>query len=156
LEQRKALTILTPHMAEFSVLSNVPLDKVLSNPLTYMNDLIDETSCSFVLKGPNTFLGFPNDKIFINSFPNDGLAKGGSGDVLSGMIGGIISQVKSDSNIFKKTEKIYEATSLAVCLHTLAGKFALQKYGNFSMTARSLIKNLPKAFRYLFNLSVKE
>jgi NAD(P)H-hydrate epimerase len=156
LAKRKGPTILTPHMAEFSVLSNVPLDKILSDPLTYMNDLIDETNCSFVLKGPTTFLGFPNDKIFINHFPNDGLAKGGSGDVLSGMIGGIISQVKADSNVYKKTEKVYNATALAVCLHTLAGKFSSEKYGNFSMTAGSLIKNLPKAFRHLFNLSVKE
>ncbi len=155
LSQRKAPTILTPHMAEFSVLSNVPLDLVLSNPLTYMKDLIDETNCSFVMKGPTTFLGFPNDKTYINHFPNDGLAKGGSGDVLSGIIGGIIGQVKTESNVYKKTEKVYDATSLAVCLHTLAGKFASQKYGNFSMTAGSLIKNLPNAFSYLFNLSCK-
>jgi NAD(P)H-hydrate repair Nnr-like enzyme with NAD(P)H-hydrate dehydratase domain len=84
------------------------------------------------------------------------LAKGGSGDVLSGIIGGIISQVKTDANVYKKPEKIYEATSLAVCLHTLAGRFASEKYGNFSMTAGSIIKNLPKAFSHLFNLSKKD
>jgi ADP-dependent NAD(P)H-hydrate dehydratase / NAD(P)H-hydrate epimerase len=156
LSKRKGPTILTPHMAEFSVLSGVPVEKVLSNPLTYMQELIDETNCSFVLKGPTTFLGFPNDEILINHFPNDGLAKGGSGDVLSGIIGGIISQVKTDANVYKKPEKIYEATSLAVCLHTLAGKFASEKYGNFSMTAGSIIKNLPKAFFHLFNLSKKD
>lgn len=156
LSKRKGPTILTPHMAEFSVLSGVPLEQVLSNPLTHIKELVDETNCSFVLKGPVTFLGFPNDEILINHFPNDGLAKGGSGDVLSGIIGGILSQVKAEANVYKKPEKLYEATSLAVCLHTLAGKFASEQYGNFSMTARSLIKNLPNAFKYLFDLSGKE
>ena len=122
-----------------------------------MNDLIDETNCSFVLKGPTTFSGFPNDKIFINHFPNDGLAKGGSGDVLSGMIGGIISKLRPIQMYIRKPKKFIMPLRSLYAFHTLAGKFSSEKYGNFSMTAGSLIKNLPKAFRHLFlNLSVKE
>jgi len=152
LSHRKAPTILTPHIAEFAAFTGIPRADILTDPLGPLKEVIDETNCCFVIKGPCSFVGNPNGEVFINYFPNDGMATGGSGDVLAGIIGGFLAQIRpevSTSGMFRDPEKYYEAVNLGVCLHTLAGKYAALKHGTFSMTANSIIKSFPRAFKEL-------
>jgi len=159
LRQRKAPTILTPHIAEFADFTGISREDILTDPLGPLRNVIDETNCTFVIKGPCTFVGNPNGEIFINYFPNDGMATGGSGDVLAGIIGGFLAQIQpttSTSGMFRDPERYYEAVNLGVCLHTLAGKYAAIKHGKFSMTAGSIIESFPRAFKELSYFGQKD
>ncbi|MCO4794157.1 MAG: NAD(P)H-hydrate dehydratase [Bacteriovoracaceae bacterium] len=151
-QRRKAPTILTPHMGEFSAFIDVPTEKVLENPIGYLKELVDQTNSCIVMKGSCTYLGFPNGEVYINYFPNDGLATGGSGDVLAGMLGGLLAQYlpeKKISGMFEDKEKIYQALCLGVAVHTLSGKHAAEQLGVRSMTAGSIIDHFTLAFKEL-------
>ncbi|MBT6326608.1 MAG: NAD(P)H-hydrate dehydratase, partial [Bdellovibrionales bacterium] len=104
LETRKGPMVLTPHIGEFSRFAGLSSQEVLEQPLENLKLIVDRTNCSIILKDACTFLGFPNGEIYVNYSPNDGLASGGSGDVLAGMIGGYLAQYSQNTNkkqIFK-------------------------------------------------------
>lgn len=82
----KAPVILTPHPAEMARLCNTTVDVIEANRIKYAKKFAVENNCYLVLKGVNTIVATPNGRIFFNTTGNDGLATGGSGDVLSGMI----------------------------------------------------------------------
>jgi ADP-dependent NAD(P)H-hydrate dehydratase / NAD(P)H-hydrate epimerase len=150
LAQRKFPTILTPHMGEFAQLCGLQVDQVLEDPIGHLKTLVDQTNCSIVLKGACTFLGFPNGEIHINYYPNDGMASGGSGDVLAGILGGLLAQIPVDrkrSGMFDNKTKFYETLRLGVAVHTLAGKYAVEKLGPRFMSAGSIIDSLSTAFQ---------
>ncbi len=152
LSQRKWPTILTPHMGEFADFAQTEIDKVLENPMEYLKTMVDRTNSCILMKGACSYLGLPNGEIYINYFPNDGMASGGSGDVLAGILGGLLAQspmeVKS-SSMFANKEVVYDAIKLGLTAHTLAGKHAAIKEGARSMTAGSLIEHLSDAFKEL-------
>lgn len=155
LAQRKGLTVLTPHVGEFSDLAGVAKEKVLEKPLKYLKEVIDQTNSCILVKSACSFLGFPTGEIFINYFPNDGMATGGSGDVLAGIIGGLLAQVSSDkekSAIFRNSESLHESVCLAVLIHSLAGKHASLKLGRRSMSAGAIIDHLPNSFHEIENI----
>lgn len=152
LAQRKFPTILTPHMGEFADFVGSTVEKVSEDPIPFLKDLVDKTNSSVILKGPCTFLGFPNGEIHINYFPNDGMATGGSGDVLAGILGGLLAQIPVDrtrSSIFDNKKDFYSALKLGVAVHTLAGKHAAEKVGERAMSAGTIIEHLTDAFRDL-------
>lgn len=152
LAQRKWPTILTPHMGEFSDFAKTEKEKVLENPMEYLKTMVDRTNSCILMKGACSYLGLPNGEIHINYFPNDGMASGGSGDVLAGILGGLLAQspmeVKS-SAMFANKEVVYDALKLGITAHTLAGKHAALSEGARSMTAGSLINHLKDAFKEL-------
>lgn len=78
--------ILTPHPAEMARLCNTTVDVIESNRVKFAKKFAVDNNCYLVLKGTNTIVATPNGRIFFNTTGNDGLATGGSGDVLSGMI----------------------------------------------------------------------
>lgn len=82
----KAPVILTPHPAEMARLCDTTTDDIQSNRVKFAKKFAVENDCYLVLKGTNTIVATPNGRIFFNTTGNDGLATGGSGDVLSGMI----------------------------------------------------------------------
>ncbi len=149
LTQRKWPTILTPHFGEFADFAKTEKEKVLENPMEYLRSMVDKTNSCILMKGPCSYLGLPNGEIHINYFPNDGMASGGSGDVLAGILGGLLAQspmeVKS-SSMFANKDVVYNALKLGICAHTLAGKYAAKTEGARAMTAGSLISNLGHAF----------
>jgi NAD(P)H-hydrate epimerase len=152
LRDRKAPTILTPHIGEFAHFCGQEIDVVLRSPMTFLKELVDETQCSIVMKGACTYLGFPNGELYVNYFPNDGMASGGSGDVLAGILGGLLAQVPVDTNvskIFFDKKEYFEAVCLGVVAHTLAGKHAVRSLGSRAMTAGSITEFLSPAFREL-------
>lgn len=150
--RRKAPTILTPHMGEFAGFSGLSVEEVTSRPIQCLRELVDQTNSSIVMKGPTTYLGFPNGEVYINYFPNDGMASGGSGDVLAGIIGGLLAQLPDErrtSQMFEDKKRYYDAICAAVAAHTLAGKIARDALGARAMTALSIVDHLSHAFKEL-------
>lgn len=152
LKSRKGATILTPHVGEFAGFIGSKVDEVLERPIQYLKELVDEINCCVVMKDACTFLGFPNGEVYLNYFPNDGMATGGTGDVLAGILGGLLVQSAGDikkASMFEDKSSIYESLCLGVVVHSLAGKFASEESGVRSMTAGSIIESLSSAFEEL-------
>lgn len=82
----KAPLIMTPHPAEMARICDVSIQDIQSNRVGFAKKFAVEHNCFLVLKGTNTIVATPNGEVFFNTTGNSGLATGGSGDVLSGMI----------------------------------------------------------------------
>jgi ADP-dependent NAD(P)H-hydrate dehydratase / NAD(P)H-hydrate epimerase len=126
--------ILTPHPKEFERIAGPAANDWERHNLA--SDFAKTHHCVLVLKGAYTSIHLPDGRTWFNATGNPGMAKGGSGDVLTGIITALLAQKYS-------TE---EAAILGVYLHGLAGDFAANKYGMWSMTARDLISCLGEAF----------
>ncbi len=127
-------SILTPHPKEFDRLfgaSNSAYDR-----LQQQLEQSKAHSLFILVKGAHSSLSTPSGEVFFNSTGNPGMAKGGSGDVLTGMITSILASNNSPK----------EAVILAMYLHGLAGDKAKKKYTEYAMSATNLIDKLPKAF----------
>lgn len=135
--KRKGRTVLTPHPGEMARLLGVSKDLILHDPVKAVRDAVAKTHATVVLKGAATLVSSPDDVIYLNHYPNDGMATAGSGDVLAGMIGGLLGQGLDP----------FRATLLAIYLHSLAGDFAAQHLGHRSMTAPDIIENISNAFK---------
>ena len=81
-----APVIITPHPAEMARLCNTTVDSIEGNRVKYAKNFAVENNVYLVLKGANTIVATPNGELYFNTTGNDGLATGGSGDVLAGMI----------------------------------------------------------------------
>jgi len=108
-ENRKGVVI-TPHPAEFSRLTGKTVDDIQSDRITEAKNFAIDYNTVVVLKGVNTVIAAPTGECFINTTGNAGLAKGGSGDVLTGMIASFTAQ----------GVELFYAAVLAVYLHGLA------------------------------------
>lgn len=97
--------------------------------------LAEQYRCVVALKGRGTIVT-NGERLYVNETGNSGMATGGSGDVLTGVIAGLIGQKLP----------AFEAAVLGVYLHGLAGDFAAEEYGRLSMTAEDVISFLPVAF----------
>lgn len=154
---RNAPTVLTPHYGEFARFAGIDYSEVEKAPVDCLTKLIDQINCSVILKGPCTYLGFPDGNIFFNYLPNDGMATGGVGDVLAGMLGGLLGQDQELKNNDRPLAYRYRAMNESICLavyvHSMAGKFAAQKYGVRAMTASSITEVFPEAFNQV-NLEI--
>jgi NAD(P)H-hydrate epimerase len=134
-ERKKASVILTPHPGEMvriwkSVFrKDMPTDRKEQAVM-----LAEKTGCTVVLKGASTVVA-DSEKVYVNTTGNAGMATAGSGDVLTGVIAAIAGQGLCD----------FDAAQLGVYVHGLAGDIAGEKYGEISMTAKEILKKLPKA-----------
>ena len=137
-QKRGGPTVLTPHPGEMARLLGKSKEEVVGDPVKAVEEAVDRTHAVVVLKGAATLIASP-DRIYLNHYPNDGMATAGSGDVLSGIIGGLLGQHMDP----------FLATQLGVFLHSLAGDFAAKQYGHRSMTANSIIENIANAFQNL-------
>ncbi len=97
-----------------------------------------EHGCIMVLKGANTVVAFPDGKTYVNRSGNPGLARGGSGDALTGIMGALLCQFPAD-----------KAVPLAVYLHGLAGDIAAGEKGEYGMTITDVIDALPQAMKLI-------
>jgi NAD(P)H-hydrate epimerase len=132
-----ANSILTPHPKEFERLVgkwNSDEDKIKK-----LKQLCNEHSIYVLLKSSKTILCSPNGDLFINTTGNPGLAKGGSGDVLTGMLLAFFSQGYSTK----------EAALLAIFLHGLAADLAVVEKTEYGLLASDLIEFIPKAFKVI-------
>ncbi|MEO0075459.1 MAG: NAD(P)H-hydrate dehydratase, partial [candidate division WOR-3 bacterium] len=127
--------IITPHPGEFERLFGIKTSIVNQNRIEICRKYAQNFSLHIVLKGTPTVIGTPTGNIYINPTGNSGLAKGGSGDVLTGMIAGFLAQgVKPEI-----------AACLGVYLHGLSADIAVKKKTEYSLLATDLIKTLPQA-----------
>jgi NAD(P)H-hydrate epimerase len=137
LVKRKGMTVLTPHPGEMARLLDVNKEVVRQDPTKALRDAVAMTHSTVMLKGAATLVSSPDDVLYLNHYPNDGMATAGSGDVLAGMIGGLLGQGMDP----------FKGTLLAIYLHSLAGDFAAQSLGHRSMTAPDIIENISHAFK---------
>ncbi len=130
--------IITPHPGELSRLLGISIAEVEADRVNAVLTAAQRFDCVAVLKGATTLIATPNGRLRVNMEPNDALARGGTGDVLAGLIAGLAA--KSDP---------FDAASLGVYIHSLSAKFASERYTRYAMTAGDLIDYLPRAFREL-------
>ncbi|MBI4531573.1 MAG: NAD(P)H-hydrate dehydratase [Candidatus Latescibacteria bacterium] len=136
--------VLTPHAGEFSRLTGLSVETILSDPIDTAGDFAKEFGVSVVLKGAPTVIADPSGKRFINPTGNAGMATGGMGDVLTGVIAGLIGQGMAP----------LEASVAGVYLHGLAGDLAINRIGGLGLLAGELIGELPGAIREIKMKSV--
>lgn len=129
--------ILTPHPGEFARLLGLPLRDVIRRKLELAPAFAQERGVYLVLKGYRTLVCTPDGRTFINPTGNPGMATGGSGDVLSGMIASFLMQ----------DEDALQAALAAVYLHGLSGDLAAEKTGQRALVAGDLIRFLPAALK---------
>ena len=132
-------TILTPHLKEFERIAGKTGNSFLR--LERQAEFAAKHNCIVVLKGAHTSIATPHGKIYFNSTGNPGMATGGSGDVLTGMILALLSRGYSAE----------EAAVTGVFLHGLAGDIAAAKSGQESIIASDIIENTGYAFNKISN-----
>lgn len=137
LVKRRAPTVLTPHPGEMSRFLGVDKEEIVRDPVGTVRKAVTLSHGVVLLKGAATLISSPDEILYLNHYPNDGMATAGSGDVLSGIIGGLLSQGMNS----------LDATLLGVYLHSLAGDFAAQQQGVRAMTAPDILDNLSHAFK---------
>lgn len=136
LKKRKGRTIITPHPGEMSRLLGQEIKKT-KNQENIVKKLAMETKIIVCLKGYKTIVASPGGEVYINKTGNSGMASGGTGDVLTGIIASFVGQGMND----------FSATVVSVYLHGLAGDIAAGKKGKFSLIASDIIEYLPDAFK---------
>jgi NAD(P)H-hydrate epimerase len=97
-------------------------------------DFAQKYNCVMVLKGHRTIAAFPDGEVYISTHGNPGMAKGGSGDVLTGMIAAMMGQLP-----------LKKAVTTAIYLHGYAGDLCCEEKGEYAMTATDVIEMLPLA-----------
>jgi len=142
LQRRLSNVIITPHPKEASRLLSCSLEDVLSDIEKTAVEISNKYKCITVLKTHKTFVCSPNGRKYTNTTGNNSMAKAGSGDVLAGMIAGLVAQ-KLD---------LFEAAALGVYLHGLCGDFAKEKLTEYSVMAEDLISCIPESLKlYISN-----
>ncbi len=138
LAARRVETVLTPHPGELGRLLGVSTAQIQEDRVAAARGAAEETGAIVVLKGHLSLIA-SGTAVFVNPTGNPGMATGGSGDVLTGLIAGLIAQGLD----------ALDATVLAVYLHGLAGDLAAGRLGEIALAAGDLIEMLPAAFAAL-------
>jgi len=137
LDRRKdRITILTPHDGEFA---RVGGDLSHGDRIRAAREFAVQHGCVLVLKGHRTVTATPAGNVLVNTTGNSGLAKGGSGDVLTGVIAALLAQGCTAAR----------AAALGVWLHGRAGDLAAERLTEYAMTPEDVMGALPGAFREL-------
>jgi ADP-dependent NAD(P)H-hydrate dehydratase / NAD(P)H-hydrate epimerase len=137
--------ILTPHPGEMARLLGSTVEAVQKDRLNLARSFAIEHHVTVVLKGHRTLVVHPDGNAWVNSTGNPGMATGGTGDILTGIVAGLVAQ---------NSEHVFEAVVAAVFLHGLAGDAARDSVGEYSLTATDLITALPEAFRRVHTTAV--
>ena len=132
-------TILTPHPGEMARLAGVSTAEVQADREGVATRFAATHGVVVVLKGFETLVAHPDGRLAINTTGNNGMATGGTGDILAGLLGGLLAQGVS----------AWDSAQLGVWLHGAAGDAAAKKYTARAMIARDVITCLPDAFAAL-------
>ena len=144
LGQREAATILTPHPGEMARLLGATVRDVEGDRIGVARRFAQEHRVVLVLKGARTLIAFPDGQLRINSTGNPGMASGGMGDVLTGLLGGLLAQGM----------KATDAAVLGVYLHGLAGDRLAARLGDAGLLASELAGELPATRRALIHQEI--
>lgn len=127
--------IFTPHEMEFARLIGKTSEEVSANRLELSKKFATENGVTLILKGPHTIVTAPDGTQYINTTGNPGMATGGSGDVLAGLLASFEAYMSNET----------EAAVLAVYVHGVAGDIAARSNSMTSVTAGSICENIPNA-----------
>ncbi len=139
LTEKQAPCIVTPHPGEMARLQGTSTADVQADRENSARKFARDFDCTVVLKGRDTIVCSEEDLCCMNPTGNSGLAKGGTGDVLAGIVGGLLAQGM----------QCIDAAALGVYLHGLAGDLAAKANTERGMTAGDVVECLPQAWRLL-------
>lgn len=137
LRSAKAPIVITPHIGEMSRLISLPRDKIVKAKEKVAKKFANQYNVVCVLKGYRTVVADPKGKVYVNLTGNPGMATGGAGDVLTGMIASFIGQ----------GIKPFDAAKMGVFLHGFAGDLAAEEKGEVSLIASDILNKLPDAIK---------
>jgi NAD(P)H-hydrate epimerase len=147
LHGRGRTVVITPHPGEMSRLTGLSIAEIQANRLEVARKFAREHELIVVLKGHRTLIASPEGTTWVNPTGNPGMATGGTGDILTGVVAGLIAQ---------HPKQALEAATLAVYLHGLAGDLACESLGETSLVATDLLRFLPRAFARVRNEQSEE
>ena len=124
--------IITPHPGEMSRLTGLSVTEIQLNRIETAISFAKEYGVTVLLKGANTVIADKNDRLYINRTGNPSMARGGSGDVLTGLIAGLVPQ----------TEDVFDAVCTACYIHAGTADFVVKKMGALSATPSRVIGNI--------------
>ena len=133
--------VLTPHPGEMARLTGLAVKEIQSNRAGVAHEFAQKYKLNLVLKGFRTLTAGPDGQIWVNPTGNPGMATGGTGDVLTGLIAGLLAQ--------HSTRQVTQVAAAAVYLHGSAGDLAANDLGQHSMIAGDVLENVSRAFKLL-------
>ena len=133
-----ALRVLTPHPGEMSRLTGKTVEQIQDNRLTMVREFASSFKAHIVLKGHRTLVAAPGGEVRVNPTGSPAMATGGTGDVLTGIMAGLLAQFGKDP---------MTAFAASVYLHGLAGEIAAEELTEQSVVATDLLRYLPQAMR---------
>jgi hydroxyethylthiazole kinase-like uncharacterized protein yjeF len=137
LKKRKAPVVVTPHPGEMARLLGIPSSEVQQDRIGIAERFARDNHITVVLKGAGTVVAAPSGDVFVNTTGNPGMATGGTGDALTGIIGSLLAQ--GYGTVW--------AACLGVYLHGIAGDLAAAEKGEAGMIAGDLIEKIPEAIK---------
>ncbi len=159
LNGQKRVLVLTPHPGEFARLLGRSTADVQADRVPLARDFAQQHGLHLVLKGHRTIYASPSGQVFVNSTGNPGMATGGSGDVLTGILAGLLGQAllalpsadrgsdgKKPFEAASQFTPLEEVIALGIYLHGLAGDLAAETQGEKSLVASDIMASLPAAF----------
>ena len=136
LERAKHPVILTPHGGEFARICDVPVSEDAEQTV---RAFAEKHRCVLLLKGHTTLIAGPDGRVMRNPFGNAGMAKGGSGDVLSGIILSLLGQGVPS----------FDAAACGAYIHSRAGDLCAARLGQYSMTPTDLLDTIAQVLKPL-------
>jgi NAD(P)H-hydrate epimerase len=130
--------VLTPHPGEMARLAGITVAEVQANRLEVARSFAQRLGVTLVLKGARTLIAHPDGRVAVNTTGNPGMAKGGSGDLLTGLIAGLLAQHPAEPA---------RAVEAAVYLHGLAADLAVRAGDEHTLLATDSLAQLSRAFR---------
>jgi hydroxyethylthiazole kinase-like uncharacterized protein yjeF len=138
LKEKPGGLVITPHPGEMARLTGLTIPAVQRDRLNVARNFARGHELIVVLKGNRTLVAQPDGTVWVNTTGNPGMSTGGTGDILTGMVAGLIAQ---------NPDRVADAVIAAVHLHGLAGDVARESMGEHSLVATDLLTALPEAFR---------
>lgn len=135
--------VITPHFLEMSRLTGIAVPEISNDTKNTSKDFAKKHSLVCVLKDHNTVISDGGEDIYINKRGNNGMATAGSGDVLAGVVGGILAQASRQ----EKSESLLTYAALGVYIHSVAGDVAAERLGEYSLMASDIIDAIPTVLK---------
>jgi NAD(P)H-hydrate epimerase len=142
--QSGRVRVLTPHPGEMARLTGKSTAEIQFSRVDSARSFASESQVTLVLKGERTLIAFPDGRVWINPTGTPAMGKGGSGDILTGLVAGLLGQYTKYSD---------QAVAAAVYVHGLAGELAARALGEKGIIARDLLDHLPAAWEKCAGLS---
>jgi NAD(P)H-hydrate epimerase len=131
--------VLTPHPGEMARLAGISTKEVQADREALAREFATKHKLTLVLKGWRTLIAHPNGETAVNTTGNPGMAKGGSGDILTGIVAAMVAQYP---------DQVADAVNAAVYLHGLAADIAVREQDEHTLLATDTVAHLWRAFRF--------